>query len=275
MIHLAVNYSRQAAQLIRAGVVDVDRYKCPFLPPVYAEAQAQRPSYVHFGFRAGKRPFCDIDWAAVRQAVAATATAHVNMHLAPDAADFDGMSVETTRPADAALLIEAMERDVAELAGQFPPEEIVLENVMWDPLPPWQIPAPALQPEVVRRVVLDTGCRFLLDLSHAAICARYFKQDARTYIGALPLERLRELHLSGTALGDDGLWHDHQPMAEHDWGLAEWAIERIRTGDWPRPLLVTLEYGGAGPGFENLAEEPILARELLRLRDLVRAARNG
>jgi uncharacterized protein len=268
----AMNYSPQAAALLARGAMDVDLYKCPFVPEIIQQARAQRPCYVHFSFRAGNRPFEGADWTAIRQAVETTDTPHVNMHLAPSVARFPGMNVGTDAADDTARLIEAMERDVAELAQHFSPEFIALENVMWDPMPPWEIPAPVLRPEVIAKVVRDTGCRFLLDLAHVACTVRYFGADVESYIAALPLNQLAELHVSGTRLGSDGRWHDHHSMGEHDWPLLKWALERIRSDDWPRPRLITFEYGGAGAGWDHLAEESALAADVQRLRDFVSRA---
>jgi uncharacterized protein (UPF0276 family) len=265
---LAVNYSLQTARLVRDGVVDLDLYKVPDLPDVIQAARAQRPCYVHFPFRAGRR-LADVDWERVRRTLESSGTPWVNMHLAPCAADFPGMRINTRDPADRARLIDAMKQDAMRAVAQFGPDRVALENVMWDPDPPWQIPLPALQPDVIAQVVRDTGCRFIFDLSHAWITARHIGIEPDRYVAPLPMDRLCELHISGTQLMPGGSWQDHRPMREEDWQLVDWAMSRIHNGDWATPEVVTLEYGGAGPGFEHLGKEEVLAVEIPRLRKLM------
>jgi hypothetical protein len=68
------------------------------------------------------------------------------------------------------------------------------------------------------------------------------------------------------------LWGDHNAISQDDWDLTEWAMEGIRCGDWPTPLIVTLEYGGVGPVFEERTDEKDLLDQLSRLRQMINSA---
>jgi uncharacterized protein (UPF0276 family) len=269
----ALNYSHCAAKLLRAGEIQVALFKCPEWPDLIAEVLKLCPCYPHFAFLAGRGQVQKADWGLVHRLTDLTRSPHFNLHLGPRVTDFPGLTLDSTDPRDRDRLVEAMTRDVLFAQREFPPERIALENLMWDPLPPWQIPRWALRPEVVREVIERTGCRLLLDLSHAGVTARMLGMTAEEYILSLPLERLCEMHLSGTRLCEDGLWRDHHPMGEHDWRLAEWAFGHIARGEWPAPDIIAFEYGGIGPGFEERTDErmlreqvPQLARRLQELR---------
>lgn len=271
-MRFAVNYSPPLARLISSGAIDVDLFKCPDWPDLVEEARTQRPCYVHFSLRAGKRELGQVDWDQARRLVELTQTPYINIHLAPCAADFPGMPLDTRDPGHRAQLIEAMGEDIRQLAERFDPARVILENVMWDPEPPWLIPQPVLEPEVISRIVRDTGCGFVLDLSHARICARHFGVDEEEYVAALPVERMRELHVTGLQEDGAGLWQDHHPMTEEDWRSMEWAMDRIRRGDWPMPWAVAFEYGGVGPVYASRTNEAVLAEQVPRLFDCVRSA---
>lgn len=268
----AVNYSPAAEKLLDAGRIEVDLFKCPEFPDLLAEVSSRRTCYVHFPFRAGRRGMDQIDWPEAERMMRVAQSHDVNAHLAPCAADFDGMAVTDDDPASRRKVIEAMVADAGELARRFGPEHVLLESVMWDPYPPWQIPVVALEAKVVRRIVEETGCGFILDLAHASISARYFGLSNEEYISTLPLGRLREVHVTGTMLTDRRIWEDHYPMAEYDWRLIEWAMGRIREGDWPTPRIVTFEYGGVGPAYEHRTDPDILAEQTPRLLDVIRSA---
>ena len=270
----AVNYSEAAAKLVRSGAIEVDRFKCPEWPDLIGEVIKIKPCYPHFAFLAGRGQVQKADWRLVHRLMDLTGAPHFNMHLGPVVTDFPGMALDSDDPADRRTLFEAMTRDVLLARNEFPEDRIVLENLMWDPIPPWQVPLWALRPEVIREVIVTTGCRFLLDVAHASVTARKMGIHAQDYIQALPVERLCEMHLSGTAPGADGLWRDHAPMAEHDWALADWALDQIATGRWPRPRIIAVEYGGIGPGYEARTDEQTLRTQVpelaARIKELVR-----
>ena len=272
---LAINYSKQAEALLKRGEIEIDLFKCPALPHLIAMAQREHGCYVHFGFRAGRGQMGKVNWDELTRLMKGTATIYMNAHLAPCASDFAGMSLDARTPEDRARLIDAMERDVGLLLERFEREVVILESAMWDPELGWEIPVLALEPEFIRQVVMDTGCGFILDLAHASISARYFGIDARDYIEALPLHLLRELHVSGVRKDEAGLWKDHYPLTEKDWSLFEWAMERIRNGDWPKPWVVTFEHGGADGEYELRTDADLIVQQVPRLREYARAAELG
>lgn len=265
---LAVNYSPQAAELLDAGKIAFDLYKCPDWPDMIETARAQRPVYVHFPLMAGRGNIEQVGWDTIGHLLADTGTLFVNTHLAPRAADFR-LSPDSTDPAGADELIRAMLADITPLARRFGRERVILENANWDP--GYDIPRLVLDADTICRIVVDSGCGFLLDLAHARMAAAYLGLDAREYIAGLPVDRLRELHITGTRYDEDeARLVDHFPMTAPDWELAAWAFERIHRGEWRKPDIVALEYGGTGPAFAWRSEADVLAADVPRLRELVK-----
>jgi uncharacterized protein (UPF0276 family) len=60
----------------------------------------------------------------------------------------------------------------------------------------------------VERVLAESGCGLLLDVSHAWLSAHYAGQAPRAFVAALPLDRVVELHVAGVADDPDlaGPW---------------------------------------------------------------------
>ena len=259
----ALNYSPTAADLIRRGLIDIDIFKCPDWPEVKGKARSQRPIYTHFPLKAG-HPGTPLPGADhLMQQLAQTDTLHVNTHLDPQ---IDPSTDPMTCLNDA---IKLTIEQVAELVDRFGPERVVVENV-----PYWQErdyhTRLAAKPSFINRVVDETGCGFLLDLSHARIAAREMGVDECTYIDALPTGRLRELHVTGLAK-KDGWLRDHMPMTGDDWAMFGWAMERVRNGHWPPPHIVAFEYGGVGPLFEWRTDPNVLAEQVPYLYGMVHA----
>jgi uncharacterized protein (UPF0276 family) len=269
-MRLAVNYSPQAAELLDAGVVAFDLYKCPDWPDLVSEAQETRPVYVHFPLMAGKNNLNHVDWDQIEYLLSVTETGYINLHIAPFAPDFPGMALDTRSPADAARVIDRVVEDVTYVKQRFGADRIILENVPWDADPKYAIPRPVIEPEVVSRLVKETGCGFLLDTAHARIAALHLGMDPIAYLDALPGEHMRELHITGTVYDEDAsMWRDHFPMTYDDWQVATRALENVNSGRWPAPEIVALEYGGVGPMFAWRSKSQVLAVELARLRALV------
>ena len=79
-----------------------------------------------------------------------------------------------------------------------------------EPIPTYLgLPVPQLgEIEFVHRFFAESGCGFLLDISHAWLSAHYAGVPPREFIAALPLERIVELHVAGVEANQDlgGPW---------------------------------------------------------------------
>jgi len=122
--------------------------------------------------------------------------------------------------------------------------------------------------ELVRR----TGCRLLIDVNNVFVSARNLGFAPESYIDALPVEAIGEIHLAGhrpdPALGEALLIDSHDaPVAEEVWDL--YARLLARMGPLPAPTLI--ERDGDIPGFETLMAERNRAASLMRHRGRVPA----
>ncbi|HEX2908155.1 MAG TPA: DUF692 family protein [Phototrophicaceae bacterium] len=266
-MRLAVNYSPQAAELLNAGKIQVDLFKCPDWPDLVATVSKLRPVYVHFPLMAGRADLEKVGVEKINALLASTGTRYVNTHLAPRAADF-GIPLDTDDPAHTRALVDAMLTDIAAMVSQFGRERVILENGNWDPN--YDIPCPVIEPEIISHVVTASGCGFLLDIAHARMAAAYLDIDPYDYLVRLPVEHLAELHITGTLYDEkEARLVDHFPMTATDWALTEWAFERLHRGAWRQPDIVALEYGGVGPGFGWRSHADVLAVEMPRLAELI------
>ncbi len=297
-MQLAVQYSRAAADLLDVGRIDIDRFKCPAWQDLIATVREAYPVYVHFPLKVGLGIGDAIDaetnqtanWRRVEALLSRTDTPFVNVHLAPTARDHPDIPVDTAAVVHVERLTACLIRDVRAVVQRFGPERVIVEN---DHDNGGQHLRPAFLPEVIRHMVEETGCDLLLDVSHARLAAHALGMDARAYLHALPLGRVREIHLTGIQpFGDRwidalrranidedvirrfaGRLMDHLPLTETDWEFTAWALEQIRRGVWGQPWIVALEYGGVGPLWEAVTDAEVLVDQVPRLRDLIKTPR--
>ena len=148
----------------------------------------------------------------------------------------------------------ALLRDVETLIAVYGRERVIVENAPYYAEQNKVLRA-TVEPAVIRRVVAETGCGLLLDLSHAWMTAHYLRRERDGYVSALPVESLREVHVTGVHRLE-GRLRDHLGMTEPDWQHLTWALGQIDSGGWAMPWLVAFEYGGIGPNFEWRSERP-------------------
>jgi uncharacterized protein (UPF0276 family) len=258
-MEFAINFSHPAAELAKAGTIQVDRFKVPDWPDLIAMARECGKMYVHFGINAGANDSQTKDWALADRLAKETETPFVNLHLAARAKDF--------AIGDSKAVMERMTKDVQRAADFFRRERIIVENVPLGNTEESFAPACG-DPAVISEIVRKTGVGFLLDLSHARMAARHLDIDEKEYVLRLPMERLRELHLTGLAIVD-GRLRDHMPLSEEDWRMTYWAMNQISNGRWSTPGIVAFEYGGVGGPFEWRCDRGVIAEQVPRLYEMV------
>jgi uncharacterized protein len=266
-MELSINFSPQAAQLLADRRIRVDRFKCPDWPDMIEEARALAPVYVHFPLDAGTTSgrTCDLD--AVEAMARDTGTPLVNYHLVAYGRDFPGVPQDTTDDDVTETIVARATAEVARAVERFGAERVVLENIPYFGAGGKYMRG-SVDPDVLRRVIDDSGCGFLLDVSHARIAAHYLGIEPHAYVERLPIDRLRELHLTGVEM-IDGKLADHMGLGEEDLAWAKWSMDRIAAGDWARPWAMAFEYGGVGPPFKWRSEASVIERDVNRLNELL------
>jgi uncharacterized protein (UPF0276 family) len=273
-VKFAINYSPQAEQLLRDRKIEIDRFKCADWPDMIAAARASRPVYVHFPLDAGSISGRDSDLETVAAMCDDTDTPYVNMHLVAYARDFPGTPPETMDESVTEIVLRRMIDDVKRVAAQFGVERVIVENIPYFGAAARErerYMRASVDADVILRVVDETGCGFLLDVSHARIAAHHLGVEPRAYIESLPVARLRELHVTGIET-KDGRMTDHMGLADEDWRWAQWALDNIRQRAWATPWIVALEYGGIGEAFRWRSEASVIASNVPRLYEMAHAS---
>ncbi|PKO80937.1 MAG: hypothetical protein CVU19_09785 [Betaproteobacteria bacterium HGW-Betaproteobacteria-13] len=117
--------------------------------------------------------------------------------------------------------------------------------------------------EFISEVVRRTGCGLLLDVNNIHVSCINHGRDSRTYLRALPLDQVGEIHLAGFATQMDGagdplLIDSHgAPVAEAVWAL--YADALALTG----AVATLLERDSDLPAFEVLLAEAARAGRML------------
>ena len=264
-MELTVNYSVELADLLREGAVRIGRIKCADWPDMIAAAKELRPVYVHFPIDAGSPTGRTADFRAADAMARDTDTPYVNLHLVAYSRDFADCASDER--ALTSRVVDQMLADISAAADVVGRERLILENIPYFG-PGSEFHRPSVEPAVIRRVVDESGCGFLLDVSHARIAAHYLGVEPREYLEQLPTDRLRELHVTGVRWHEDRL-ADHMDLLDEDWKWVEHATRRIRSGDWATPWTVALEYGGVGEPFRWRTEKRVLAEQVPKLWEAV------
>ena len=290
----ALNYSHKAADLVRAGEIHVDLFKCPAWPELVAESAALCATYVHFPLRvgAGDGEVIDeetkqrVDWQSIETLLNQTSTPFVNLHLAPAPHEYSGVPVDSTNPQHVERICGNLVHDVEAVVTRFGAERVIVENC--HPSNGTILRAACL-PDVIDRVAYETGCGLLLDLSHARLAAGELGMDARAYTEALPVGSISEVHVTGLQRLDerwlsvvraagvsDGVLGpyadhimDHLPMTDPDWEFLQWALTEMRSGRWSAPWVITCEYGGVGGAWEAVTFTDALQSQVPQMYDMV------
>ncbi len=261
-MQFALNYSPQAAELISAGRIQIDLYKCPDWPDLIEKASQQYPVYIHFPLIAGQRNIEAVGLDKIEHLLETTSTPYVNTHIAPLVKDLE-------KPDDPDYVARYVLEDVMPLVERFGADRVIVENIPYPDIIN-DIPQTAILPHVIERIVYESGCGLLLDIAHARLTADYLGTSTRDYITQLPVERLRELHVTGVGIDREGRRNDHLPMTGEDWGLLEWALGSIRRGMWGRPSIVACEYGGVSEMFEWRSQASIILDDVPRMYEMIR-----
>jgi uncharacterized protein (UPF0276 family) len=176
----------------------------------------------------------------------------LSVHLGFSAAEiaFDVWMRAKSPPLARDELFDNICRSVLALAAAIP-VPLILENLDYCPGGAYDH---ICEPEFIAAVLGATGAGLLLDLAHARVSAARLGLSIRKYLARLPLERVRQLHISGPRLRDGTLADAHEPLLEEDYLLLEYVLRHTR------PQALTLEYH---------RDEAALHGQLGRLRQML------
>ncbi len=262
-MEFAINYSPQADQLLAAGKIKIDRFKCPDWPDMIDTANRSAAVYVHFPLDAGSDKRGQPDFDTIDAMAQQTNTPCINFHLVAYADDFPNEDLESTSTAIRDAVRGRAMDTISKAVERFGRERVILENIPY-PGRKQSFMLASVEPALVSKVIEQTGCGFLFDLSHARISAHHLGVEPKNYISQLPLHRLREMHLTGIKTVD-GWLTDHMHFDEEDWQWVAWAMQQIHSGTWATPWAVALEYGGTGAPFAWRSDPAVIQIDATRL----------
>ena len=258
----AVKYSHTLIQLVKEGSVNIDLIKCPDWEGMIKQAQPYGEITVHFDLKAGLGNTFDVDFSRIKAIQEQTRTPHVNTHLvAPK-------NLDTDIPNEVQKINKLWREEIQIMTDHLGESSVTLEHFPYTLNTPHLLPA--VESKNFSKVILDTNCRFLLDLAHASITADSLSMNVKDYIRSLPLDRLVEMHITGIKLYG-GVLTDHFPLQERDLKLFTWALEQIQKGYWRKPEIIAFEYGGVGNSFFWRTDNKILETQVPMLYEMVQS----
>ncbi len=132
---------------------------------------------------------------------------------------------------------------------------LLLENFNYHPTNAYEY---ICEPEVIHQILDEIGCEMLLDMAHAMISANNMRwESTQKYFQALPLDKVREIHICHPTRTGENLLDGHQPLQPRDIDLLLWTLDRA-----PNVQVVTLEVGDM--------DEPTLLAQIDMLRKALR-----
>jgi uncharacterized protein (UPF0276 family) len=262
---LAINYSMAAARLVQSGRIDIDYFKTPNWDWMVAEAGKLRPVAIHFNLEAGNANLNEVNWDKAEQQLRLTRTPFINLHLDARQCYYPDFQTDTEIPSEVEVVARTVISDVQRVVDRFGRERVIIENSPYQGIAGNTMQL-CIQPDLIKRVIEETGCGLLLDISHAIITAKYLGIDPSEYISYLPVREIKEMHFAGIHQNNiTGLLTDHLSIQDEDWHWLDWAMSCIKTGEWSPPWLLAFEYGGIGEPFEWRSNPEVIAEQVPKL----------
>ena len=247
--YLGLAYGPGVSDFIQANPGLVDYVEVPFEQlrhsPDLISIQERAPVILHCASLsiAGFVPPSEATLQALAAEVNRTQTPWIGEHLAfvsadgiNEEADRDTTPTNLTYTLCPQLSEETIERVAENLTSLRPrfPVPLILENSPQY----YAVPGSTMtMTEFVSRVAAKCDVDQLLDLSHLMITSLNTGVDAMEELKQLPLERVKEIHMSGFSAQAGVVWDDHAtPAPPEMFHLLQRVTERVR------PQAVTMEY---------------------------------
>ena len=264
---LAINYSPEAADLVRKNKINLDYFKTPPWMWMVEEAQPLRPVRIHFPLRVGDGSITNINIPEIKDYMARTGTHYLNVHFSVKTDDYPNIIPESLSAKDRQTILTQALKDLDFLSRYFSPQSIILENIPWRKGQDNNLRA-CVEPQLFRGIFEQFEIGFLLDISHAVISAASLGMDYQDYILSLPVDRAREVHSTGI-LNWDGFLRDHMEIQPRDWQILDWVLDCIHTEIWSQPDMLAFEYGGVGDFFGKYSDSDVIETQIPQLYSLV------
>ncbi len=272
---LAVNYSEALLSLIQADPsLPVDCIKVPTEPfpgswRQFERGKRFRPLLPHLA-QAGiitlghPDPALRFHEPSVLRALRESSTDYLSTHLEAKVDYFPDLAAyqHQLEPAVEMRLREHYRQAIREVRQRLP-VPLVIENYpyyKWG----WHYRL-ASEPWFIAELCASEQCGFLLDIAHARCTAWSMGIALADLLAALPLERVREIHLAGTWQRKEGIIDTHTALEEADYQLFRDLLRKTN------PEVVSIEYGGMPDRIQNIQGDviPISRNDPEALRGMI------
>lgn len=271
---IACNYYPETEQLFDEGKIELDYFKYPGLP-FQMKIMEDTDAFRQFCDRVtGKRPILlhglypaphdlsspslqtDFNDAVAGELICMTKTPGLSFHpaLTQLPADVPFEQVFQTIVSNARFLKEKYSNM----------EFVALENCdtpIWGDL---------LKPTVITRLIDESGCAFLLDISHAFCASQWLGMPFFEYLKQLPLSKTIEIHINGWVIAQDDIMC-HTKINDEGYRALEFVL------GYCQPEIITLEYGRhndrIGAGVPVLSPETINAPAMAEIEEQIHKLR--
>jgi uncharacterized protein (UPF0276 family) len=141
------------------------------------------------------------------------------------------------------------------------------DNIVWGEL---------IKPGIITKMIYESGCSFLLDISHAYCASRWLNMNFIEYLKKLPLEKVYEIHINGwIQKGNDIMCHTKINQEGYE------ALKEVLQHSQPK--IITVEYGRhndrIGSGVPVMTADSInekakdeIIEQVYRIREIVEGA---
>ena len=241
---LGCNDSPPLRLLLDENRIELDFLKVSSLDGL-AEAVEAALTYcsvlIHVGFGIGDTvASCDaFDWDGFNRLVRRAGAPHVAVHLEASTHNWRGDDLRVQSRAEVLAITEQLTA-LCRLFRSKLKCPLLLENMDYmgtELKPGYGVFRTSVEPALLWNLVEQEGVGVLLDLAHLRVTAYHLGLGVYAFARSLPLDKVREIHVSGPVYIDGlGLRDDHQELSEADYALLEWTLPQTNAE------IVTLEY---------------------------------
>lgn len=236
------NYISELDELLKEGAVEVDYVKFPSINTdrnALKRALEIRPVILH-GFvpmdgNLGDNNFINsFDLVSFGNDLKLTITPYISGHITATTDHYPDYTSDNEQKYKEIILNNTI-NNIKFLKQNFS-LPLAVENTIYTP--EMNILKCVTDTDFICKTVYDTDSYFLFDTSHARVSAYYRNMNFDEYFSKLPMDRIYEVHLSGTIESDDeNLLAPHTKMNEEDYNLLEYLLKHTSV------KVITLEYG--------------------------------
>lgn len=255
MIALGCNYSQPLLELIDEERVTIDWIKLSgdeYYADQFPRVTGIRPILMHFLPRIMVEP-TKKEFVRLNKIIAQCGSPYVAIHLMVREEDIDE---DISRSKLKGILINNINKYKENLEV-----DLLIESMPYYNIP--DICKYIVDPEFLKELCEEADVDFLLDTGHIKIGAIYRGELFIEDVKKLPLERVREIHVSSPRYIDGKLRDAHQYLLEEDYELISQVLQLTK------PQMLTLEYGGDGSYFEHQTDKGLIEKQLHCLQDLI------